>query len=298
MTFSKFVAQSPESMKSVSTWHLKPLENFFGSKLITQIGDDDVVSYRKKRATQKIIKHRKESKKLVSQTTINKEVGTLRKFLRFARTKGYVDKVTKFAMETEPQRNRTLTGEEYSKLLENSPAWLCRAIVMSYETALSRSDLFDLTWSEIDLKEGIIELRDGRAKTGKPQAMPIYRQELKALIAELVQDRKRLPNVDELVFTKDGQRLDKIEFEYYFRRACSRAGIKDFTFHDLRHCAITRWAAAGVPTAAAMLAAGHSSVASHKRYQNLTKTDLKRAFNLLPRRSQENLESEESAASA
>jgi hypothetical protein len=27
-----------------------------------------------------------------------------------------------------------------------------------------------------------------------------------------------------------------------------------------------------------MLAAGHSSVASHQRYQNLTKTDLKRAF--------------------
>ena len=42
---------------------------------------------------------------------------------------------------------------------------------MAWETALSRSDLFNLTWGEIDLREGIIELRNGRAKTGKPQAV-------------------------------------------------------------------------------------------------------------------------------
>jgi len=299
MTFSKLVAQSPESMRRPSTWHLKHLEDFFGSKLIAQISDNDVIAYREKRAKEKIIKHGEASSKLVSQTTVNKEVGSLRKLLRFAQKKGYACKVTKFEMETETARNRVLTAEEYKALLENSAPWLRRVIAFAWETALSRSDLFGLTWKEIDLREGIIELANGRAKTGKPQAVPILTPSLKALIAELQLERRRVPNVDGLVLTIEGQPIDKIFFEYHFRAARKLAKIKDFTFHDLRHCAITRWAAAGVPTAAAMMAAGHSSVASHKRYQNLTKADLKSAFqNSFTNCSQENSEAEESAASA
>jgi hypothetical protein len=56
---------------------------------------------------------------------------------------------------------------------------------MASETALSRSDLFNLTWSEIDLREGIIQLKNGRCKTGKAQVVPAYTPELEALIAEL-----------------------------------------------------------------------------------------------------------------
>jgi integrase len=73
-------------------------------------------------------------------------------------------------------------------------------------------------------------------------------------------ERRKLPNVDNLLLTINGQPIDKLKFEYDFRKARKAAEIKNFNFHDLRHCAITRWAAAGVPTAAAMLAAGHSSV--------------------------------------
>jgi hypothetical protein len=46
-----------------------------------------------------------------------------------------------------------------------------------------------------------------------------------------------------------------------------------------------------------MLAAGHSSVASYRRYQNLTKSDLKAAFKVFPSCSQEKSEEKESAAS-
>jgi integrase len=298
MTFAKFVAECPEAMKVPSTWHLKHVEKFFGSKTIAQISNDNVTAYRDKRVTEKIIKHGEESAKLVSQTTINKEVGTLRKFLRFAHKKGYAHKVTEFKMAAETQRNRVLTDEEYAALLANCLPWLRRACIMAYETCLSRSDLFRLTWSEIDTREGIIELKNGRAKTGKHQAVPIFTPELKALISELQAERRRVPNVDGLVLTMDGQPIDKLKFEYHFRKACKDADIKNFTLHDFRHCCITRWATAGVPTAAAMLAAGHSSVASHKRYQNLTKSDLKAAFGVFTTRSQEKSENENSAASA
>ena len=97
----------------------------------------------------------------------------------------------------------------------------------------------------------------------------------------------------------DGQPIDELKFEYWFRKARKDAGVKDFIFHDFRHCAITRWAAAGVPTAAAMTAAGHKSVASHKKYQNIQKSQLKAGFlnsNLLTAHLQKPPESEAAAS--
>src|SRR4030095_1837779 len=238
----------------------------FGNKLLTRIDDDVVKEYRKQRSSEKIIRHGKESKKTISGTSINKEVSSLRKLLRMARKKGIHDQVTTFPMEKEPSRKRTLSPDEYKKLLDNCPPWLRRVCAMAYETSLSRSDLLELKWQEIDLQGGFIE-RD-RNKTAEHEAehvIPIVTPELWALIEELQAERRRVPNVDGLVLTVDGRPIPKIFFEYWFRASCKKAEIKNFHFHDLRHTAISRWAAAGIPTAAAMQAAGHKSVHSHKK---------------------------------
>ncbi|HMF52009.1 MAG TPA: hypothetical protein VK603_25350 [Candidatus Saccharimonadales bacterium] len=76
----------------------------------------------------------------------------------------------------------------------------------------------------------MIELNNNRAKTGAERASPIVTAELKALIAELQAERRRIPNVDGLVFTLDGQPIDKLKFEYWFRKARGEAGIKYFYF--------------------------------------------------------------------
>jgi integrase len=135
-------------------------------------------------------------------------------------------------------------------------------------------------------------LKNNRKKTGVAQAIPIVTPELQAVITELRGERKRIPNASGLLFTIDGQPIPKNLFEYWFRAACKKAGVKNFRFHDLRHCAISRWAAANVPTAVAMLASGHKSVASHKKYQNLQKAKLKSAFQNLSRNCPEEIEQE------
>jgi integrase len=279
MTFSKWLAACAKSESDKR--HLKHLEAFLGDVALSGISDDHVKKYREKRSGEKIVRHGNASKKLLSQTTINKEISTLRKFLRLARKKGFADKVTEFKMAPEKSRKRILTDDEYKVLLENCPAWLRRACVMAWETCLSRSDLLALTWEEINLKESLIELKNDRAKTGAEQAIPIVTPELKALLAELQAERRRLPNVDGIVLTMDGKLIDELKFEYWFRKSREDAGIKNFMFHDFRHCAITRWAAAGIPTAAAMIAAGHKSVQSHKKYQNLQRDHLKNGFQTL-----------------
>ena len=289
LTFSKW---SAENKSKVSQWHLNALESFFGDKLLTVIDDTAVEKYREKRSTEKMIRHGKLSKKTVSQTTINKEVSALRKLLRMARKKGIHDKVTVFPMAKEPSRSRTLTGVEFKKLLANCPVWLKRVVAMAYETSLSRSDLLELNWREIDVQQGIIQRDRNKSNNHDVQhIIPIVTPELWVLIEELQAERRRIRNMDDLVFTVDGQPISKVLFEYWFRASCKKAGLRNFRFHDLRHCAISRWAAAGIPTAAAMQAAGHKSVASHKKYQNLQLDELRNAFlKLSPNCLQKNLQ--------
>jgi hypothetical protein len=50
---------------------------------------------------------------------MNKELSALRKLLRMARKKGIHDAVTTFPMEKEPSRKRTLSPDEYKKLLNS-----------------------------------------------------------------------------------------------------------------------------------------------------------------------------------
>jgi len=309
MTFKKWAEQCQNQQtiedKARVRLHLEP---FFGDKPLEMIDDAAVIEYREKRSKEKIIKHKKESKKIVSPTTINKEVRTLSKLLELGRKKGFAHRVTEFKTEPETARNRVLSTDEYRALLDHSPAWLRRACVMAWETCLSRSDLLGLTWSEIDLENGYIVLKNGRNKTGALQGIPIDTEELNTLLAELQTERRaraladhRLPNVEEVVLTMDGQRIRTTIFEYWFRASRKAAGIKNFKFHDFRHCAITRWATTGVAPAAAMIMAGHKSAQSHKRYQNLQLHDVKAALrNSLRERgvNTQKIEKQESAASA
>ena len=78
MTFAKFIQASNVEFKS--PWHEPPLLAFFGNKPIAQIDDKAVLDYRTKRAGEKIIKHGKASAKLISPTSINKELSTLERF--------------------------------------------------------------------------------------------------------------------------------------------------------------------------------------------------------------------------
>jgi integrase len=278
MTFAKWAA---ENVGKANASHIKQLEAFFGGKLLAKISDADVQKYREKRSVEKIIRHGEASKVLVSQTTINKELSTLRKLLRLARTtKKISDQVTAFPMAKEPSRKRVLDADEYKQLLENAKPWLRRACVMAFETSLSRGDILGLTWDQINLSEGVI-VRD-RNKTDVEHVIPIETPELKAIIEEMRTERLRLPATESsLVFTLNGEPIPENLFEYWFRAARKNAGISNFHFHDLRHCAITRWAAAGIPTAIAMQAAGHSSAASHHKYQNMQRDQMKSGFRKL-----------------
>ena len=88
------------------------------------------------------------------------------------------------------------------------------------------------------------------------------------------------------VFTYEGKPLQRISRS--FKTALKYAGITDFRFHDLRHCASTNLRRAGVDTATAMKIVGHKSEKMWKRYNAIEERDLTQAAQKVHKYLQEN----------
>jgi integrase len=95
---------------------------------------------------------------------------------------------------------------------------------------------------------------------------------LNAELISLLKDTPRgLPGVP--VFTYKGHSM--AEMHRNFLIACKRAGIEDFTFHDLRHTAINHWRLPGQDYFRIMAASGHKTMRVFKRYYTVSKEELK-----------------------
>lgn len=65
------------------------------------------------------------------------------------------------------------------------------------------------------------------------------------------------------------------EMHRSFVSACKRSEIEDFTFHDLRHTAINNWRLQGHDYFRIMAASGHKTMSVFKRYNTVSKDELK-----------------------
>jgi len=61
-----------------------------------------------------------------------------------------------------------------------------------------------------------------------------------------------------------------------YNTALKKAGIENFTFHDLRHCSVNNLRLAGNDYFTIMAASGHKTVSTFKRYNLVTEEDLVR----------------------
>jgi integrase len=132
---------------------------------------------------------------------------------------------------------------------------------------MRQGEILSLTWARLDLKEGFIELDPENTKTNEGRLVPLNEE-----LIEMFKGMPRgLPGVK--VFTFQGKPLNYIKVG--FVKACKRAGIEDFTFHDLRHTAINNWRMQGHDYFRIMAASGHKTMSVFKRYNTVSKDELK-----------------------
>lgn len=133
---------------------------------------------------------------------------------------------------------------------------------------MRRSEIINLTWPEVDLHKGFIRLSAERTNTDSPRAVPIH-----PTVKTMFEKLPRGLHTDR-AFLKDGQPFD--EFKHSFTTPCENAGLKDFTFHDLRHCALNNLRRSKNDFFEIMALSGHKTMSCFKRHNLVTEDELAR----------------------
>lgn len=144
----------------------------------------------------------------------------------------------KYDLEPEEGRDRVWTLEEKKRLFEAlKGSWLEMAVYFSQFNPIRASDLFKL--KKIDWKPELnrVQFQANKTKRTKNRDTILKQidQRLRDYFASLPESCEWLfPRITESGFC---YKIKKHSDEW--ERVCKRAGIEDFHFHDLKHCAIT-----------------------------------------------------------
>jgi integrase len=138
-------------------------------------------------------------------------------------------------------RVRYLSEPERAALLKETAkdAQLHALTVLALSTAARAGELTGLVWSDVELQEQRVLLRD--TKNGQPRTAWLHGESLRLLKAHERKTRRR--DEDHRVFESEKRRI----YRYHepFVTACTAAKVEGFHFHDLRHSAATYMARLG-----------------------------------------------------
>ena len=137
-------------------------------------------------------------------------------------------------------------------------------ILLSINTGCRRGELFDLTWSNVDLDRRILTVTGATAKSRRTRHIPLNREATSVLLNW----RAQCEDTSGLVFVNEqGERFDRVNSSW--RRLLKDAEITAFRWHDMRHHFASRLAMGGVDLNTIRELLGHSDYAMTLRYAHL-----------------------------
>ena len=168
---------------------------------------------------------------------------------------------------------QTLTKKEIGLLTrscEASDPELYLPLIIASQTGMRRGEVFGLQFGDVDLLKSTITVQRsycGPTKSGRSRVIPISFALEKVLLARMPINTyncigaKRLQNIVPVTFDP-GPRLKK---------ACREAGVREITFHALRHTFATLALEAGRSPKLVSVQLGHCSVSTTiNQYWNVT----------------------------
>jgi integrase len=203
-----------------------------------------------------------------SLSTVNVDHNILKHMLKHAMKRDLLTRnVACLVASPKPKnaRDRVLTQDEWLRLYAGAPAWFQPVLLTGYHTGMRLEEILTLTWDRVELEKGRIFLPGALTKTKQDRSVPMtpsLRREYQSL-----RQQDGIVRISGLVFQKNGKK-----FTHTYRvvqRICKTQSIENFIFHDLRHCAVTNLADAGVDTETIMKIVGHSSVEMFLRYRTI-----------------------------
>ncbi len=177
--------------------------------------------------------------------------------------------VKKVKRPKEPRgRVRFLDDDERNRLLQackessNEVLYLC--VILALSTGMRQGELMGLLWKDVDLKKGNIILHE--TKNGERRRVPLAGHGL-----ELLREYAKIRRLDSpLLFPSATNPISPMNLRSAFTYALERSEIKDFHWHDLRHCTASYLAMNGASLAEIAEILGHKTLAMVKRYSHLS----------------------------
>lgn len=215
--------------------------------------------------------------KPIADGTIAREIQTLRAALKWAFGERWISAPppVKMPVRASKPRERWLTKDEARSLVDGCASPHAKLFVrLALSTAARAGAILELTWDQVDLTRGLIDLGEGNGNKRR-SVVPIT-QQLRAALEEA-----KTLSVTEYVIESKGKPVKSVKTA--FQAAVKRARLDDtgVVIHTLRHTAATWMVQAGVPLAEVARLLGDSEKIVEKVYGKHTPEYLRRAVGAL-----------------
>lgn len=233
---------------------------------------------------------------LVTPATVNREVELLRRVSNRAvktwKVQG-ADVDWGGHLRPEPdERVRSLTDEDECRLFELLREDYTPMISIAILSGLRLSNVLRLTWQQVDLIEGVINLKvKSKKEGGKNHVVPLTPQ-MSAIIANEKGHNPihvftylcRRGRTQGKIVRRDGERYPfSIQgWKTHWRTVLREADITDFRFHDLRHTFATRLLRATGNLKLVQVAMAHESVSTTAKYAHVDTADIRAGMLKVP----------------
>ena len=134
--------------------------------------------------------------------------------------------------------------------------------MIAYYIPMRQAEILNLAWEEIDLNNQFIRLGGQRTKNKTGRVIPFNQRIFNYLIS--------LPRPIHGGYVFEQRWWNRKEFV----KAVNMAGLGDFTFHDLRHCALNNLRLAGNDRYVIKKASGHKTDSAFQRYILVTEDEM------------------------
>jgi len=176
-------------------------------------------------------------------------------------------------LEENNKRLRYLSSEECQALIYSCDDYLKPIVITALHSGMRKTEILKLKWKQVDIKNSFILLSD--TKSGKRRSIPIN----ETLYTTLKSIERRL-DIPYVFFNPEtGKHYNDIKKA--FNRACEKAGISDYRFHDNRHTFASQLLMGGGDLVALKEILGHADIKMTLRYSHLASAHMRKAVNIL-----------------
>lgn len=176
-------------------------------------------------------------------------------------------------LEENNRRLRYLSKEECQALINTCDKHLQPIVTTALNTGMRKGEILNLRWDNVDLKHGFILL--DRTKNGERREIPIN-ETVRITLDGLV---RRLDTPYIFYDSSTGKPYQDVKRS--FSTALRKAKIRDFRFHDLRHCFASHLVMAGVDLTTVKELLGHKTLTMTLRYAHLAPSHKVKAVDIL-----------------